>query len=351
MKNLVNTYNVPKLAKWAFTTRRVNQSDVAGIAEDASKATNGDLVIAEVIQVGSHKRVQLARGRNSALHEGDLVVLCCGARYAPDQFEGLDMVSANQADLLAGGGVIGCMRQAHGKMAEPTQLKPLGLLTDANGDVINIESYKVEENRSHIAIPVIAVTGTAMNSGKTTSAFSLVSGLSKSGKKVAAIKVTGTGAFGDFNAFLDAGAEIVMDFTDAGMVTTYKQPIERILNGTFDLLNAAKNAGAEVVVMELGDGILQTEAWQLLTCQVFRMLVDGLIFAAPDALSAIAGVDIMQKAGLNLTAVSGLLTRSPLLCEEYAEFQQVPVWSKEQLSDCAGAEQLLKSVMSRSMVA
>lgn len=345
------TFQVPKQAKWAFTTRRVNHQDVQELLPDVSKAASGDLVLAQITSVGSHKRIQLASGRNSDSHVGDFVVLCCGARYAPDQFEGIAKVPADKADLLAGGGVIGCMRKSHGRMSKPTQLKPLGLLADASCQAININRYKVPGIAKHPNIPVIAVTGTAMNSGKTTSAFSLVNGLVKSNKKVAAIKVTGTGAFGDFNAFLDAGADIVLDFTDAGMVTTYQQPLSRILNGALDLLNEAKNAGADVAVVELGDGILQNEAWELLTCQAFKNLVNGIIFAAPDALSAIAGVGLMQNAGLDLVAVSGLLTRSPLLCDEYSRFQQVPVWTKNQLSDKEQANRLLEDIANLSLVA
>lgn len=346
-----NNFQVPKQAKWAFTTRRVEKGDVQGLESDVSKAGSGDLVLAQIVTVGSHKRIQLATGRNSDSHVGDYVVLCCGARYAPDQFEGIAEVPVNKADLLAGGGVVGRMRKSHGRMSKPTQLKPIGLLTDANGQIINIQRYKVAGLAKHPSIPVIAVTGTAMNSGKTTSAFSLVNGLVKSNKKVAAIKVTGTGAFGDFNAFADAGADIVLDFTDAGMVTTYQQPLSRILNGALDLLNEAKNQGADVVVVELGDGILQNEAWELLTCQAFKNLVNGIIFAAPDALSAIAGISLMQNAGLDLIAVSGLLTRSPLLCEEYSRYQQVPVWTKQQLSDQAHASQLLNDLADLSLVA
>lgn len=351
MSQLINSYTVPAQAKWAFTTRRVNHGDVKGLIENTSLANSGDLVVAEVLEIGSHKRVQLARGRNSDLHVGDIVVLCCGARYAPDQFEGLAEVPFEQADLLAGGGVIGKMRQSHGRMRKPTQLKPLGLLVGENGMVLNIDDYKVPEFTEYPSIPVVAVTGTAMNSGKTTSAFSLVSGLCRAGNKVAAIKVTGTGAFGDFNAFLDAGADLVLDFTDAGMVTTYKQSLDRILHGALSLINVAQNAGADVVVVELGDGILQKEAWSLLICEAFKNLLSGIIFAAPDALSAIAGVDFMQEAALKLTAVSGLLTRSPLLCEEYSRFKDVPVLSKAQLSNAEIAAQLLECVCKTSMVA
>jgi hypothetical protein len=46
----------------------------------------GDLVFGEIIKIGQHKSIQLAQGRASQAYPGDLVVLACGDRYAPDQF-------------------------------------------------------------------------------------------------------------------------------------------------------------------------------------------------------------------------------------------------------------------------
>ncbi|MEM0910147.1 MAG: DUF1611 domain-containing protein [Pseudomonadota bacterium] len=324
---------IPETAKWAFTTRNVDKTAVKGIISELSRAKSGDLVLAEIVKLGSHKRIQLASGRNATSHEGDLVVLCCGARYAPDQFEGIAELDTDICDLLAGGGIIGKKLVSHESISNPTQLKPVGLLTYADGSLININDFAIRSHDCQKTIQVIAVTGTAMNSGKTTSAFSLVNGLTKLGKKVAALKVTGTGAFGDFNAFADAGAKTVLDFTDAGMATTYRQPIDRIVEGAISLISHVANIGADVAVVELGDGILQDEAWQLLNHPSFKEAVDCVMFAAPDALSAIAGLNYVNQTELPITAVSGLLTRSPLLCDEYQKHSETPVLSKSQLSD------------------
>ncbi len=332
---------IPTNTKFAFTTRRVNHSDIANIEADFTKAASGDLVLAQVHRIGSHKRIQLASGRNSELHVGDPVVLCCGARYAPDQFEGIAVVENEQCDMLAAGGVIGQMREKHGVMKHPTQLRPIGLLTDNCSQVINIQRYALPFQHYSKKMPVIAVTGAAMNSGKTTAAFSLVNGLAKSGLAVAAIKITGTGAFGDFNAFLDAGAFSVTDFTDAGMVTTYKQPTQRILKGAESLLANAQALGADVAVVELGDGVLQEETANILSTPLFNSWLQGVMFAAPDALSALAGTDYLAKMRLPLIAISGLLTRSPLLCKEFAKFSETRVLDKNELADKETALALL----------
>ncbi|MFC3396821.1 hypothetical protein [Brenneria rubrifaciens] len=84
-------------AKWAFSTRRIDPALVAGINADVTAATAGQLILGRVVSIGQHQRIQLVVGRHATLYPGDLVVLPCGARYAPDQFEGV-------GDLAAGNG-------------------------------------------------------------------------------------------------------------------------------------------------------------------------------------------------------------------------------------------------------
>ena len=75
-------------AKWAFATRRVVRADVFGLSKKFAEAESGDLVLGRVSFIGQHKGLQLTTGRRSILYPGDFVVAACGARYAPDQFEG-----------------------------------------------------------------------------------------------------------------------------------------------------------------------------------------------------------------------------------------------------------------------
>ncbi|TIM04375.1 MAG: molybdopterin-guanine dinucleotide biosynthesis protein B, partial [Mesorhizobium sp.] len=93
-----------------------------------------------------------------------------------------------------------------------------------------------------------------MNAGKTLTATSLVRGFKRAGLKVAALKITGTGSGGDTWIVRDAGADIVLDFTDAGFATTYLAPVEMIEKGAFRLLNHAAENGCDVAVIEIADG-------------------------------------------------------------------------------------------------
>jgi len=112
-------------AKWTFVTRRVDRACVIATDTDFSAAQPGDLILAHVDKVGQHRRVQLPSGRPSLIFPGDAVVMACGARYAPDQFEGVAEIDARGADLLAGGGCMGGMVARNSRVKPATRLVPV----------------------------------------------------------------------------------------------------------------------------------------------------------------------------------------------------------------------------------
>lgn len=325
--------------KWAFTTRRVNHADAVCLHHDLAAATPGDLVVCEIVSLGQHRKIQLADRRNSESYAGDRVVLCLGDRYAPDQFEGRAELT-EVSDLLAGGGIVGTMKQAHARMAPPTRVRPLGLITDASGRVLNVADYALPEAQIPEHVTVLGVFGASMNAGKTTAAVSLAHGLAKSGLRVAGVKATGTGAFGDFNAFEDAGVPAT-DFTDAGMPTTYCMPMDRIEAGFRTLVGNAAARGAEVVVVEIADGVFQNETAAILQSSAIRDRLDGILFAAPDALGAYGGTELLRSHGLRPFAISGMVTLSPLARAEAARATGLPLLSRQDLTDPAIVTALL----------
>ena len=316
--------------KWAFTTRRVDRSDVKDVSADLDHAKAGDLILCEIAEIGQHKKIQLAERRASVSYPGDLVVLCLGDRYAPDQFLASAVIDDDLIDLVAGGGVAGRIDAAHDFMEEPTRLRPLGLLTGARGQAINVAEYALPDLPANDDVTVIGVFGASMNSGKTTAAASLAHGLGRAGYAVAGIKATGTGAFGDFNAIEDGGTPIT-DFTDAGMATTFRMPLERIEAGFDKLVATAAAEGAEVVVVEIADGVFQNETRAILESSRIKDRFDGILFAAPDALSALGSTVVLDGHGLAPFAISGMVSCSPLAASEAAEVTGLPILSREDL--------------------
>ncbi|MEL6564149.1 MAG: DUF1611 domain-containing protein [Pseudomonadota bacterium] len=322
-------------AKWSFVTRRVRRGAVRLLDQDLAAARSGDLVLAEVQSLSSHKRLQLSDGRFSALYPRDRVVLACGDRFAEDQFEGIAVLSPEGADLLAGGGVIGHMRSRNGKMKRPTRLAVIGRLADAEGRVLTLADDALDDVAGPRPARVIGVLGTGMNAGKTAAAAGLVNGFARYGARVAGIKATGTGSFGDVQAYEAAGAAEVLDFTDAGLASTYRQPVALLHDVTERLLATA--SACDVAIVELADGVSQVETAELLRCSRYRALFDAFVLAAPGALAALGALGwLTQHADLTPMALTGLMTQAPLAVTE-AEALGLPVLSREALSDPATA--------------
>ncbi|MCR9122781.1 MAG: hypothetical protein NXH91_10950 [Phyllobacteriaceae bacterium] len=319
-------------AHWTFTTRRVDRGDVAGLSTGFAAARTGDLVLCEIAEINQHRRLQLTTRRYKTSYVGDLFVACVGDRYAPDQYQGRAEITAEGGDLLAGGGVVGTVECAHQRMAPPTRVRPVGLLLDAGGSVINVSRYGIKRQPVPSDVTVIGVFGASMNAGKTTAAVSLAHGLSRAGYDVAGAKVTGTGSFGDFVAFEDAGIA-TLDFTDAGLASTYRVPLARIEDGFETLVGHAAAGGAQIVVAEIADGVFQKETAAILRGSRIKDRLDGILFAAPDALGSMGGVTVLDGYGLRPFAVSGMVTRSPLAVSEALAATGVPHLTREQLCD------------------
>lgn len=128
-------------AKWTFSTRRVDRARVAAADTNFAAAKPGDLILAHVEKLGQHQRVQLPSGRPSLIFPGDAVVMACGARYAPDQFEGIAEIDPAGADLLAGGGCIGRMVARNSRIKPATRLVPAARLLDAGGRAVNLSQF------------------------------------------------------------------------------------------------------------------------------------------------------------------------------------------------------------------
>jgi len=179
---------------------------------------------------------------------------------------------------------------------------------------------------------VVAVLGTSMNSGKSTTLASLVRGLTQAELRVAAGKATGTGAGGDPGMFVDAGASAVLDFTDFGYPSTYRLSPAEVRDLFCSLVVELSAEGPDVVIVEIADGLHQRETAALLADPVLRHIVDRVVFAATDALSAQAGLEALRAIGLPVAAVSGRLTASPLATREALASLDVPVIVTEMLT-------------------
>lgn len=332
------------MAKWAFATRRVNRGDIKSLRTDFENAVPGDLLLGEVAAIGQHQKIQLADARYAALNPGDIVVMVVGDRYSPGSFEGFSIIGASECDMIASGGIVGQMKLGHDNISKPTKIRPIGLLADAGGDVLNLASYSIKPATIPEDVLVIGVFGASANAGKTTAAVSLAHGLRKAGYAVEAVKATGASAFATSNTFRAAGIPLT-DFTDAGMGTTHRMPMDRVEAGFAALVGGAASRGAKVVVVEFADGVFQDETQQILKGGVVKDRLNGTLFASQDTLGAMGGLYVMHQCGLRPFAISGMVTRSPHAIREVERTTGATLLSRDRLSNPYALLPVMRSLL------
>jgi molybdopterin-guanine dinucleotide biosynthesis protein len=180
-----------------------------------------------------------------------------------------------------------------------------------------------------------------MDAGKTQTAAFLTRGLRAAGHRVGYLKLTGTGAGGDTWLLADAGADRVLDFTDAGMASTYRATLERIEAAMDDLLADMAEHAIDTVVMEVADGVFQQETAALIRGQHFQSRVDGIVLAGRDAMGVVAGLAVLEHTGVPVLTLSGLLCASPLQRREAESATGLATLNREELARADTAMRLL----------
>lgn len=322
-------------AKAAFSTRRIPLPDLGIELIDDRAPVAGDLVLARIDELGSHRLIELPSGRKASLFVGDEIVLAYGNRYAPDQYEAYVPTDLGPCHMVAAGGVAGRAECWHEKMVGPTAITPLGMVASRSPTgaprPVNLADFALPIRLPSAAPgstpPILAVFGTSMNAGKTTTAAGLVKGLTAAGLNVSALKITGTAAGGDLWLMRDAGAGETLDFTDAGYATTFGVPVADILRGAANLVATATANGCDAIVVEVADGLFQQETAGIAADAGFVGWLAGTVFAAGDAMGAVEGVAKLRGLGHHVVGASGAFTRSPLAIREAAQGGRLSVFT------------------------
>ena len=282
---------------------------------------------------------------------GDEILVSYGNRYAADQFLAKVSAGLEPCQLIAGGGVAGTVVAQHAAMGQATQIAPVGLLTDEAG-VLNLNRLAplhldpaaadaVREAAGARRPPVIAFLGTSMNSGKSTALSCLARGLTEAGLSVSAGKATGTGSGDDRGCMWTPAPPRSLTSPTSGL----RPPLDwttavfkRFFSG---LVGALTEPATDVVLIEIADGVYQSETNRLLSDPLFHAVVDAVVFTAADALGATAGLQVLRAAGIPVVAVTGVLTSSPIAVQEAAAAVDLPVLETVSLCESSVAVTLL----------
>lgn len=327
----------------AYSTRRAQPELLRALRTDLAPKS-GDLVLARVAKIGQHFRLHLPSGRSRQLWVDDEIVVAYADRYAPSQYEAHVPRDLGPCHLAASGGIAARVVVSNAKLAKrPTEIEPIGLICpDPLAAALNLADFALPELPSAARLmTTLAVVGSAMDSGKTSALAHLAKGISRLGLRVGYAKLTGTAAGGDPWLLVDAGADPVLDFTDLGLASTYRVALPELERVCEQLVLQLQHAGAEIALLEIADGLFQPETAALLASARLRPLVDGMLYAAVDALGASHGAELIHAQRHRLLGLTGMLAAAPLLMREAQCATELPVYDRSELADASVAAKLL----------
>ncbi|MBK8979566.1 MAG: DUF1611 domain-containing protein [Planctomycetes bacterium] len=314
----------------------------ARVRHDHAPPRPQDVLVARVVAIGEHTRIDLRDGTKSLLFEGDLCGLALSGRYATRRFEAEVPATLDELHFVCSGGVCGRVTASATGLGPPTLLEPIGYLIDAAGERVSLRNH-VPAVATPIGwrAPTIVVTGSSMDAGKTTALASLANGLTRDGLRVATAKVTGTASIGDLLAMRDAGAIASLDFTNAGYASTAGLSRDELVATLEHLVARLAAFAPDAVLLEIADGLLQPETALLLDHLAVHGPTRVVVYACNDPLSVQRGVESLRRRGLQVAAVSGTVTASALSMAEAQRETDVPVLTREQLRAPAVARAIL----------
>lgn len=265
----------------------------------------GVLVAVEILTSKAHyNQLELTSGRMAQVKRGDVIVGALGHRKAlfgysghlPDHLEPGDVVQ-----LLNLGGVIGICDSINPSHGPPFDCRVLGVVLDFPylgqrvGVPARVAGRELVARKALMStgVPVVAIAGTCMNSGKTAAACAIISRFRHNGLVVDAFKATGVALRRDILAMEDAGARNTEIFTDYGIVATTSANAPDLAR---NLLADAMGKKPDVIVFELGDGLLGAYGVEaILHDPDIRAQLRAVVLCANDPVAAWGGAKLLRE--------------------------------------------------------
>jgi hypothetical protein len=257
-----------RLDKIASSTRNAGLSDEVILGDEIVAAEGYVLAVRILAEKSSYNTLEDLSGRMVELRAGDVLAGTLGSRRALRGYAG-DVPSTisvgDTIDVLNLGGILGRCTSVNPDIGPPFRAEVLGAvlsfpaLGDRIGRPAHIRDRAVPPAEVlQCRVPVVYVAGTCMNSGKTVAATELVRGLSR----------------------------------------------------LFNKLVEPLGARPEVIVAELGDGILGEYGVQdILRAPDLAALGAAWVMAAPDPVGCWGARELMRdEYGLAITVITGPAT-------------------------------------------
>lgn len=245
---------IHKHASVTYNLRLADEIDVV----DRCEARTGNVIVVQALE---EKRVydvlELTSGRMAKISKDDVIVGALGNRQALRGFVGEVPDSVAVGDtlhILNLGGVIGTCTSENKDYGHPLRVRVLGMAV-RSGRILNVAHGAIaEQAKLGRTAPLVMISGTCMNAGKTMAASEIVAKLTQRGWAVGAAKLSGVACLKDILSMRDHGAVEGLSFLDCGYPSTAgMKALAPMAKGILAQLNRAK---PDVIVIEMGDGII-----------------------------------------------------------------------------------------------
>lgn len=286
---------------------------------DRIPSEEGVMVAVEVLnEKSSYNQLELASGRMARVRRGDVVVGALGHRKALFGYSGHVPATTRPGDtvqILNMGGVLGICDAVNASLGQPFDARVLGVVLEFPylGERVGVPARVGGDPLDTGArlelggVPVVALAGTCMNSGKTAAACAVIGRLRHKGHVVDAFKATGVSLRRDILAMEDAGARNTSIFTDFGVVSTGPGNAPELAR---TMLRRLAAECPDAIVFELGDGILGAYGVEaILRDDAVRANISCLVLCASDPVAAWGGARLLEEEfGMSPAFITGPAT-------------------------------------------
>jgi hypothetical protein len=309
-----------RLDRIASSTKNLRLAPEVIVGDEIVPAEGYVLAVRILTDKSTYNTIEDVSGRMMAVRSGDVLAGTLGSRRALRGYAGevpSHITVGDTIEVLNLGGILGRCTSVNPEIGPPFKAEVLGAilsfpeLGDRIGRPATIREGAVPEaEQLECSLPVVFVAGTCMNAGKTVAATELVRGLSRAGRRVGALKLTGVSLMRDTLSMRDAGAVAALTFNDAGMASTHPGVTVAVARGLLNRMAADRVAKPDVIVAELGDGILGEYGVQdILRAPDLMRLGAAFVMAAPDPVACWGAAQLMQgDFHLPITAITGPAT-------------------------------------------
>lgn len=287
------------------------------------------LAVRALMEKSVYDRLELTTGRMAKINRGDVLAGALGYRRALKGFVGVVPESLHVGDVihvLNLGGVLGRCVGKNPDLGPPLEAEVLGAVM-VNGKAANIADNAIPTRDTLGPVPpLVVVAGTCMSAGKTAAASEIVRRFTHAGKKVAAAKLSGVAALRDTLDMEDHGAFVSRSFLDCGLPSTAH--VKDLAPYARAILADLAAQGPDVIVVELGDGILgDYRVGTFFEDSELKAATKAVVMCANDLVAAWGAQKLLEKWKLPVTVMSGPVTDNQTGTEYIVQELKVPAYN------------------------